>query len=108
MIQNSWSWRRCLAALERTEGGWPEHVWELLRTTPLEAVTEHPLFFREAKDCQEYGRGRVSLLGDAAHLTAAAMGQVLHSQGWHAIDDRGRLRNLGPRYLIFKAFLWQL
>lgn len=31
---------------------------------------------REAADCHQYGKGRVTLLGDAAHLTAAALGQV--------------------------------
>ena len=31
---------------------------------------------REAEDCHKYGRGRVTLLGDAAHLTAAALGQA--------------------------------
>lgn len=49
---------------------------ELLRSTDLAAVTEHPLFFREPGDCEVYGHGCVTLLGDAAHLTAAALGQV--------------------------------
>ena len=49
---------------------------ELLRSTELGAITEHPLFFREPGDCEVYGAGRVTLLGDAAHLTAAALGQV--------------------------------
>lgn len=57
-------------------GGWPEQVLDMLASTPTEAVTEHPLFYREAEDCEVYSRGRVALLGDAAHLTAAALGQV--------------------------------
>jgi hypothetical protein len=67
---------RCLGALAESEGSWPEHVLELLRSTELGAITEHPLFFREPGDCEVYGAGRVTLLGDAAHLTAAALGQV--------------------------------
>jgi 2-polyprenyl-6-methoxyphenol hydroxylase-like FAD-dependent oxidoreductase len=68
--------RRCLAALKATEGGWPRFVLDMLADTPLEAITEHGLFYREPETCQVYGRGRVTLLGDAAHLTAAALGQV--------------------------------
>ena len=71
-----WRCHRCLSALAKSEGGWPEHVLELLCSTDLAAVTEHPLFFREPGDCEVYGRGCVTLLGDAAHLTAAALGQV--------------------------------
>ena len=36
----------------------------------------HCLVVREPEDCRSYARGRVGLLGDAAHLTAAALGQV--------------------------------
>ena len=67
---------RCLGALGESEGGWPEHVLAMLRSTDLGAITEHPLFFRESGDCEVYGSGCVTLLGDAAHLTAAALGQV--------------------------------
>ncbi len=48
----------------------------MLRDTALEDITEHALFYRDPADCHVYGRGRVTLLGDAAHLTAAALGQV--------------------------------
>jgi len=80
---------RCLGALAESEGGWPEHVLELLRSTELGAITEHPLFFREPGDCEVYGAGRVTLLGDAAHLTAAALGQVRRRVGGAERGDGG-------------------
>ena len=33
------------------------------------------IYHREPEDCHTYGKGRITLLGDAAHLTAAALGQ---------------------------------
>lgn len=67
---------RCLASLAESEGGWPDYVLGMLRSTSLSDVTEHALFYREPADCHVYGSGAVTLLGDAAHLTAAALGQV--------------------------------
>lgn len=71
---------RCLNALNEAPGGWPKYVLDMLASTEIEAVTEHGLFYRDPENCHVYGRGRVTLLGDAAHLTAAALGQVSADQ----------------------------
>ncbi len=65
-----------MASLAESEGGWPDYMLRMLRDTALSDITEHALFYREPSDCHIYGAGRVTLLGDAAHLTAAALGQV--------------------------------
>ena len=54
----------------------------MIRSTELRDITEHALFYREPSDCHVYGRGCVTLLGDAAHLTAAALGQVQIAHAW--------------------------
>ncbi len=82
---------RCLASLAESEGGWPDYVLGMLRDTALSDITEHALFYREPSDCHIYGIGRVTLLGDAAHLTAAALGQARALQ---AVDPTANLCSL--------------
>ncbi|KAK9808815.1 hypothetical protein WJX72_004188 [[Myrmecia] bisecta] len=63
---------RCLAAIGPN---WPSHLLEVIKRTDLSVLTEHALYYREPSSCHSWGSGRISLLGDAAHLTAAALGQ---------------------------------
>lgn len=63
--------RRCLDAF----ADWPPHVRELLATTDPLAITEHGQFFRDPDTCQTYARGRVALVGDAAHLATPMLSQ---------------------------------
>ncbi|KAK9845839.1 hypothetical protein WJX81_003900 [Elliptochloris bilobata] len=95
---------RCLGALGESEGGWPDHVLDLLRSTELGAITEHPLFFREPGDCEVYGRGRITLLGDAAHLTAAALGQGTSQTMEDALELGRHVALHGPTEAALRAY----
>ncbi len=48
---------------------------------------------REPEDCHSYARGRVGLLGDAAHLTAAALGQVSARLIWPSLPSHHTLQH---------------
>lgn len=49
--------------------GYPEHLLEIMRGTDPRSVAEHGIFTRpaEALPPDGWGRGRVTLVGDAAH-----------------------------------------
>jgi hypothetical protein len=90
-----------LEALAESHGGWPGYVQAMIRSTALRDITEHALFYREPSDCHVYGRGRVTLLGDAAHLTAAALGQVrLRKKYLHVLD--------GTAYIALTFAYWPI
>jgi 2-polyprenyl-6-methoxyphenol hydroxylase-like FAD-dependent oxidoreductase len=61
------------AALVRRFAGWFEPVGRLVEATPPEAVLVNDVYDRPA--LRRWGRGRVTLLGDAAHPTTPNMGQ---------------------------------
>ncbi|EIE20795.1 FAD/NAD(P)-binding domain-containing protein [Coccomyxa subellipsoidea C-169] len=95
---------RCLAALAESDGGWPDYVVGMLRDTALEDITEHPLFYRDPADCHVYGRGRVTLLGDAAHLTAAALGQGTSQTMEDALELGRTIALHGPTPEALRAY----
>jgi hypothetical protein len=57
--------QRCLKVFE----GYPEAFLEVVRETDPRAVAEHGIFTRQAEalPADGWGRGRVTLIGDAAH-----------------------------------------
>ncbi len=52
---------------------WPEHILELVRSTPEDRIVRTDIMDREP--VAPWGRGRVTLLGDAAHPMTPNMGQ---------------------------------
>ena len=61
------------AALLERFGGWAAPVPELLRRTPAEAILRNDIVDRPPND--RWGRGAVTLLGDAAHAMTPNLGQ---------------------------------
>jgi 2-polyprenyl-6-methoxyphenol hydroxylase-like FAD-dependent oxidoreductase len=57
-------------------------------------VTEHGIYYREAEACQVWGKGPISLLGDAAHLGTPMLSQGLSQ----ALEDAAELGRAIGRY----------
>jgi 2-polyprenyl-6-methoxyphenol hydroxylase-like FAD-dependent oxidoreductase len=59
--------------LRTTFLGWARPITDLIEATPAEALLKHDIEDRPVR--RQCGRGRVTLLGDAAHLTTPNLGQ---------------------------------
>lgn len=56
-------------------GGCCSMAVSLIKEADALAITEHGQFYRDAETCKVWGRGSVSLLGDAAHLSTPILSQ---------------------------------
>jgi 2-polyprenyl-6-methoxyphenol hydroxylase-like FAD-dependent oxidoreductase len=69
------------AELLRRFQGWHAPIEELIETIPEEAIMRHDIYDRPPT--RDWGRGHITLLGDAAHPTTPNLGQG----GCMAIED---------------------
>lgn len=84
---------RCLATMGE---GWPPALLNLLRATDPSTVTEHGQFYREAADCRVWGRGPITLLGDAAHLGTPILAQGTNQTMEDAVELGRAIGRYGP------------
>ena len=78
--------------LSRLFDGWPTPVPELLAATPSEAILRNAAYDRLAASV--WGRGRVTLLGDAVHPMTPNLGQG----GCQAVEDAAVLARCLAKY----------
>jgi len=79
--------------------GWHSPIEELIRSTPEEDILRNDIFDRPV--LRHWGRGRVTLLGDAAHPMTPNMGQG----ACQALEDGLVLRNCLQDYHTIPAAL---
>ena len=80
--------QRC-QAIFTASNGWAPEVVRILDAIDPAYLTEHGQYCREPESCAEWGRGRVTLLGDAAHLSTPFLGQGT-SQAFEDALELGR------------------
>ncbi|MGC5343003.1 FAD-dependent monooxygenase [Streptomyces sp. DT171] len=71
--EESHNWRGTKAEVERAYAGWADVVREAIRATPEEAILGVPS--RDRVFLERWGKGPVTLLGDAAHPMLTSLGQ---------------------------------
>ncbi|MGK4585673.1 FAD-dependent monooxygenase [Kitasatospora sp. HPMI-4] len=72
-VEEARDWRGGKADVERAFADWPEEVELAVRSTPQEAIIAVPS--RDRAFLEHWGRGPVTLLGDAAHPMLTSLGQ---------------------------------
>ncbi|GMH38809.1 hypothetical protein BSKO_06707 [Bryopsis sp. KO-2023] len=75
---------------------YPEIVQRIVGSTPPSTITEHGQFFREASECQVWGKGCATLMGDAAHLFTPFLGQGVNQTLEDSVEIGRSIGELGP------------
>ncbi|GAB4822622.1 hypothetical protein N2152v2_009668 [Parachlorella kessleri] len=87
--------QRCQAVFGASNG-WAPEVVQLLEAVDPAYLTEHGQYYRDPEHCAEWGRGRVSLLGDAAHLGTPFLAQGTSQALEDALELGRAIAELGP------------
>ncbi|GAB4822604.1 hypothetical protein N2152v2_009650 [Parachlorella kessleri] len=87
--------QRC-QAIFAASSGWDPEVVRIIDAIDPAYLTEHGQYCREPATCAEWGRGRVALLGDAAHLGTPFLGQGTSQAIEDALELGRAVLELGP------------
>eukprot|EP00877_Chromochloris_zofingiensis_P001428 jgi/Chrzof1/11286/Cz05g31040.t1_ZEP2[v5.2] len=93
--------QRCLSAFDES---WPQHVRDAIAATPADMITEHGQFFRDVENCMTWGKGRVTLLGDAAHLATPILGPGTNMALEDALEIARAIAELGPSPQVLRKY----